>query len=59
LSHGVTKYRIRVVCFQAQLLGPIDDSATHYRWVSLAELESSVPLTSTAKRLAEIRPWQG
>ncbi|MFK7735526.1 MAG: A/G-specific adenine glycosylase [Pirellulaceae bacterium] len=58
LSHGVTKYRIRVVCLQAQLLAPIDDSLTQYRWVSLAELESSVPLTSTAKRLAEARPWQ-
>jgi A/G-specific adenine glycosylase len=58
LSHGVTKYRIRVVCFRAQLLEPDEELLPPFRWISLAELENDVPLTSTAKRVAEIRPWQ-
>ena len=57
-GHGVTKYRIRVVCFLADLHGPAEALPDPFKWIPLSKLATAVPLTSTAKRLVESTPWQ-
>ena len=52
LTHGVTRFRIRVHCFQAQLCPgtQIRRLPGNWRWVADCA-EEAVPMTSTAKRL--------
>jgi A/G-specific adenine glycosylase len=54
LKHGVTRYRISVECFMAQVVKPnLRLSSPDWRWMSIDRL-SELPLTSTAEKL---RSW--
>ncbi len=51
IKHGVTRYRITLVCFEAQLPAAFKLSREHkWRWVD-TRLAANIPLTSTAEKL--------
>ncbi|MCR9292569.1 MAG: A/G-specific adenine glycosylase [bacterium] len=55
LKHAVTKYRICVYCMTASLTASKCKQVgnqTGWRWLSIDEMLEQVPLTSTAKKLA-------
>ncbi|MEK6246843.1 MAG: NUDIX domain-containing protein, partial [Planctomycetales bacterium] len=52
MKHGVTRYRITLDCFHAQLDSPALQSPT-LRWVTPTEL-SDFPLSTTGRRLAKL-----
>lgn len=54
MRHGVTRYRIALHCYRAQVKTAAQLASTHnWNWVDL-ELEPDLPLTSTAHKL---RRW--
>ncbi|MFN3190898.1 MAG: A/G-specific adenine glycosylase [Aureliella sp.] len=56
-KHGVTKYRIRVLCLEATLSEAVDSDLLQlpkgWAWVSLEKAASTLPLTSTAQNLVK------
>ncbi len=54
IKHGVTRFRITLHCFTAELVSPRSDKTaqTETRWIKPGELVQ-VPLSSSARKLAE------
>lgn len=59
IRHGVTRFRITLVCYQARLVGPApdrpppDDSQREQRWLAPKALES-LPLSVTARKIGRL-----
>jgi len=57
LSHGVTRYRIRLECREAEFLSAVKDfspeQAVETRWLRPAELDES-PLSGTGRKMANL-----
>jgi len=54
IRHGVTRYRIRLLCFQAQAVSAKTlPEADDLRWVTAAELEQT-PLSMTGRKLSKL-----
>ena len=51
IRHGVTRFRIELVCFDADLLAPLKPRED-LRWVSAAQL-TEIPLSVSARKLAK------
>ena len=60
LTHGVTRFRITLECYQAKFISDGKDAATalETRWLRPAELET-YPLSSTGRKLAGLLSAKG
>jgi A/G-specific adenine glycosylase len=52
LSHAVTRYKIRLVCFNATAIGGRPGTGAPTKWAGVSEL-AEFPLSMTARKIAK------
>ncbi len=53
IRHSVTRFRIRLLCFRAQVIYPPEPALNNYQWFELEEL-FSLPLSRTGRQFFEL-----